>query len=141
VNPNLDFLVSLPNVVEVTIHFHTAGLTASVWMERERLRMENAGDLQSSKRLKVLRLAEVIAKYDLNKLLACRNLRMLNLVCLDSDRVRYHCSPTEPMSGFRELKNHFMVQFLQLFGGRRVDVFQFREHVDAKGNKSCTAWQ
>lgn len=89
-NPNLELLASLPNVAEATIHLHSARLTGSVWLERERLRMENAGDLQGSKRLKVIRLQEIVSKYDLNKIFACRGLRFLTLVVFDLAEVRGH---------------------------------------------------
>jgi hypothetical protein len=126
VNPSLELLASLPNVAEATIHLHSAGLTGSVWLERERLRMENAGDLAGSKRLKVLRLSEIVAKYDLNKIYACSALRVVNLVVFDSAEVRSHCNGMEPLSQFRLLRNWLMTGFLNV-QGHRVDVYLFKE--------------
>jgi hypothetical protein len=134
VNPNLEFVASLPSAAEVTIHLHTAGLTVSVWNERERLRLEKQGFLERSKQLRVLSLRDVVQKYDFEKIFACCALRVLTFVVYDCSAVRYHCDQADPLAGFRQLQNWLMMGFLQGHG-RRVDVHLVREHLDASGKK------
>ena len=134
VNPNLELVASLPSVAEVAIYLHTAGLTVSVWNERERLRLENQGFLERSKQLRVLSLRDVVQKYDLEKMLACGALRVVTLVIYDCSTVRYHCGQADPLAGFCQLQNWLMMGFLQ-DQGRRVDVQLVRERLDANGTK------
>ncbi|KAF2787698.1 hypothetical protein K505DRAFT_209536, partial [Melanomma pulvis-pyrius CBS 109.77] len=95
-NPNLLLCNILPHLQELTINFHTAGMTISAWSERDRIRMENEGNLRRSKQLKVLRMADVVRKYDLNRIFRCRNISLVRLICWDSAIVRYHSQNGDP---------------------------------------------
>lgn len=101
-NPALAFATFLPNLSEIWITFHTAGLTASAWSERERLRLEPM-EFDKSKQLKVLRLDNVIRHYDLERLLDCKNVKVIHLEVIESEMVAFYTKVGDPLSPLRDL--------------------------------------
>ncbi|KAF2279650.1 uncharacterized protein EI97DRAFT_482329 [Westerdykella ornata] len=114
-NPFLVFMSRLPEVREVTITFHTGGLTGSAFTERDRLRIE-AEDLDRSKQLKVLRLNEIIRFYDLPRLFDCKSLRKINLQCITSDMVSRYTKGGHPLAPFMELVGWVRQGFVDVNG-------------------------
>jgi hypothetical protein len=119
-NPFLAFLTRLPAIQEVTITFHTAGLTASAYNERDRLRFE-ATDLEKSKVLKVIRLPDLTRHYGLNQLFACKTLKTVHLECVESEMVAYFTRHGDPLSPFRDLI-HWIQQGFRDAHGTEVQV-------------------
>ena len=119
-NPCLAFASSLPAVEEITLAFHTAGLTTSNWAERERLRIE-AYDVEKSKQLKVLRLQDVIKNYDLERIFRCKALKKVHLECYNSPMVQYFTRSSEPLSPFHDLQHWIQSGFMDFYG-KNVEV-------------------
>jgi hypothetical protein len=100
--PSLAFAASLPAVQELSITFHTAGLTTSAYNERERIRLE-ATDLEKSKQLRVLRLDDVVKRYDLARIFDCPRLTHVHLECINSEMVVFFARAADPLGPFRDL--------------------------------------
>jgi hypothetical protein len=62
-----------------------------------------AADLEKSKHLKVIRLPDFTRHYDLQRLFACKSLRAIHLLCIESEMVNYHVKNGDPLSPFRDL--------------------------------------
>ncbi|KAF2014537.1 hypothetical protein BU24DRAFT_463318 [Aaosphaeria arxii CBS 175.79] len=114
-NPMLAFATTLPNLKEMAITFHTAGLTASKYTERDRLLMEDDGYLEMSKQLRVLHLSELINRYGLQDLFRCRSLEAVHLECIESDIVAYHVGEDDPTRPFYELVQYIRTVFKDRF--------------------------
>ncbi|KAF2743271.1 hypothetical protein M011DRAFT_489822 [Sporormia fimetaria CBS 119925] len=121
-NPYMGFLLSLPNIEELTLTLHTAGLTAPMYTDAEVARMEaRNGDSELVRDLKVLTLKQIIAHYDLGRLLECNRLRVVNLQCIDSPMVAHFSKTADPVSVVVELVAHLEQGFFARYG-RRVAV-------------------
>ncbi|KAF2703848.1 hypothetical protein K504DRAFT_519727 [Pleomassaria siparia CBS 279.74] len=118
-NPWLALCATLPNLEEVSLNFHTAGLTTSTWTERQRIRLETGGLMIQSKDLRCLRLADVVRKYDIDRLFQVRTLRKVHLTCWDSQIVKFHVNNGDPLRCFRELESYIISGFYDI--GSRVD--------------------
>ncbi|KAF2107684.1 hypothetical protein BDV96DRAFT_672824 [Lophiotrema nucula] len=101
-NPALMFAAQLPYLADVTLIFHTAGLTESCYGERDRIRMESI-NLEQSKSLRCIRLNDVIDFYDMRRLLECNNLQVLRLDLIKSSIVERYCQQGDPASTYRDL--------------------------------------
>lgn len=119
-NPYLEICAGLPNLQELTLTFHTAGLTTSRWHERERIKME-ATDLEKSKELKVLRVTDVSGRYDLAALWRCPGLQVLHLECLNSPIVAHFVKVGDPLGPFRDLV-HFLSDGFRQYCGTQVQI-------------------
>lgn len=116
-NPSLAFLASLPAVQEVSLVFHTAGLTTSAFAEKDRLRIE-IQDLERSKSLKVIRMSDLVRHYGLGQLFACKTLKTVHLVCYNSEMVAFWVGAGDPLSSFRDLIHWIQQGFAQTHGTR-----------------------
>ncbi|KAF2868250.1 hypothetical protein BDV95DRAFT_610212 [Massariosphaeria phaeospora] len=103
VNPSLEFSAWLPNLQEVTLRFHTAGLTISRWSEKVRIEKELAGDWPGSKQLKLRKLDNVVEFYDLPALFNCNELKIVHLECVDSLMVRGYLTHGNALTVFDEI--------------------------------------
>ncbi|KAF2030894.1 hypothetical protein EK21DRAFT_111561 [Setomelanomma holmii] len=83
-NPYLAILTSLPNLEQLSITLHTAGLTTSCFGERQMINLE-ASDPVRAKERKVMALADVVAKYELNGFFACKGLRRVKVEWVDCE--------------------------------------------------------
>ena len=103
-NPYLMICTMLKDSLEeLTIDFHTAGLTCSRFSEKTRIEIEKS-DPEKSKELRVQRLGEVTDFYGLTAIFGCHKLRRLHLECFDSQIVRYFTKTGDPLSPFRDLQ-------------------------------------
>jgi hypothetical protein len=102
-NPYIVAAAALTNLRELTLSLHTAGLTASIYGEKERMQLEK-DDLRKSKELKALPARSVAAKYGLGGLFNCKELRTIKLTCIDSDIVAYYCKASNPVSVVYDVK-------------------------------------
>lgn len=119
-NPYLEVVGNLPFLSELSLTFHTAGLTHSRYGERDRLKIEET-DIEKSKELKVTRVADVVRKYDLSSVFKCTSLRILRLECFDSQIVDHFTGTVDQFSSFRELQYFFIDGFRQ-YCGREIQV-------------------
>ena len=117
-NPSLDLCAKLPKVTEVTLGFHTAGLTTSWYCERDRMHMEKAGMFERSKQLKVMRAEDALRRYGIPYLFGCRSVKVVKLTCYDSALVRSHCGLQEPLKAFFDLRHYIISGFLDNIGGK-----------------------
>jgi hypothetical protein len=109
-NPYIVTAAHMSYLEEITLGFHTAGLTCSVFGEKERMKLELT-DLVKSKELRPLSCKDIVAKYGLLGLFACPRLQAVHLNCIDSDMVAYYCKTSNPTNVVHELaewlKNEF----------------------------------
>jgi hypothetical protein len=103
-NPYIDEMKELPNLSTVSLGFHTAALTESLWSEKYRLQLEEEGEVEKSKQLRVLSVRSIVEFYDLQILFTFEALKTLNLNCIDSEQVGYWSTvkPTEAMHGLKQ---------------------------------------
>lgn len=103
-NPYIDEMKELPNLSNVSLGFHTAALTESLWSEKYRLQLEEDGEMEKSKQLRVLSVRSIVEFYDLQILFTFEALKTLNLNCIDSEQVGYWLAvkPTEAMDGLKQ---------------------------------------
>jgi len=114
-NPYIVTAAHLNCLGEITLNFHTAGLTVSVFGEKERMQLEQQ-DLRKSKELRPLAIRDVVAKYGLVGLFMCTNLNTINLTCIDSDIVAYFCKTSNPTSVVHEIAEFIKDGFLRRQG-------------------------
>jgi hypothetical protein len=115
-NPMLALFDDLPNIKELGLTFHTAGLTASVHSERERLQLENTHQFDKSKQLKVMRQDQVGNKYGLQDILHLPKLRVLRLDCIKSRMVSTYCRASDPLSVFNDVGNWLKQGYVNMTG-------------------------
>ena len=119
-NPYFDILKLLPNLRNLTLQFHNAGLTVAVHHERERIRLENLGLLEESKAMRVLSPNEVGRFYKLEDCFLLQGLATLNLTCLDSELNAHFVRGAHPTQGMQHLQQWFQAGFARR--GRKVQV-------------------
>jgi hypothetical protein len=112
-NPYLDFTKGLASLERLGLTFHSAGLTTSVWHERERLVLENQGLIERSKELRVRRTAEVVAFYKLEDVFEMRETKLesLTLTLVDSELVGHFVKTGSVLALFGELEGYFKQGF------------------------------
>jgi hypothetical protein len=111
-NPYIVTAAHLNYLQELTLNFHTAGLTMSVFGEKERMQLEKQ-DLPKSKELRPLAINDVVAKYGLDGLFMCGNLHTIHLTCIDSDLVAYFCKISNPVSVVHDLADYIKEGFIR----------------------------
>jgi hypothetical protein len=121
-NPYLDFAKNLAHLSHLGLTFHTAGMTTSIWHERERISLENQGLVERSKELRVLRVAEVVAFYKLEDVFEMRGTKLerLTLTLVESELVAHWVKVGSARTPFQELERYFKEGFQSR--GMRVEV-------------------
>ncbi|KAF2648412.1 hypothetical protein K491DRAFT_722582 [Lophiostoma macrostomum CBS 122681] len=121
-NPMIALLDEMPNVTELGLTFHTAGLTSSFHSERDRLSFENSQQFDKSKQLKVMRKDQVANRYGLQDLFQLRNLQVLRLECIKSKMVAAYCRASDPLSVFNDVGNWLKQGYSNQNGDRQIVV-------------------
>ncbi|KAF2676501.1 hypothetical protein K458DRAFT_279036, partial [Lentithecium fluviatile CBS 122367] len=119
-NPYVMAATALTNLRELHLTFHTAGLTTSVYGEKERMALEKK-NLEKSKEIKALRGTDVVKHYGLEALFACRELQVVDITCIDSDIVAYFCKASNPTNVTYEVAEYIKDGFRNYYG-REVEV-------------------
>ncbi|KAF2732341.1 hypothetical protein EJ04DRAFT_566029 [Polyplosphaeria fusca] len=111
-NPYLAFAYHCPNLIEITLRFHTAGTTRSRWNERERIRLELAGEFDTSKKLVLVSDDEFRNFYGLHQIFEFKSIKVVNLQCQLSREVKYNMvEGHDPVIPFYSLRNWIQHEF------------------------------
>jgi hypothetical protein len=111
------FLTAAANFVnlrDLGLSFHTAGLTHSIFGEKQRMEIERT-DLEKSKELMPYKLIDVVDKYGLEALFHCKELVSMTLTCIDSDIVAHHVKHTNPVNLVHEIAGYFREGYLKFY--------------------------
>ncbi|KAH9861678.1 hypothetical protein J1614_011431 [Plenodomus biglobosus] len=119
-NPFLQLAATLPNVTEIALTMHTAGITTSCWTETQQLDLESI-DLARSQERKVLPLSDVLARYNYQAMFRCNSVRRIRLEYLESQLVAQFCVTGRPLDLLRALRTYLVHGFSSL--GKAVEVF------------------
>lgn len=111
-NPYMQMCHNLPNLRELSLTFHAAGLTNQRWSERQVVALEQGNPEASMERI-LLSLQEVVHRYELDVLLACSSLRCLRLNYIKSDMTAYFCRVGSPLDILEELRRYVDKGFAQ----------------------------
>jgi hypothetical protein len=87
-HPAMEMANTLPNLAQIALRLHTAGITVSCYSEREMVAIE-AHDPERAKARKVMHLQDIIAKYELSALFSCRALRHVRIEYIDCGMTRF----------------------------------------------------
>jgi hypothetical protein len=87
-HPAMEMAVTLPNLQQIAFRLHTAGITVSCYSEREMVAIE-AHDPERAKARKVMHLQDIVAKYELSAIFACRNIRRVRIEYIDCEMTRH----------------------------------------------------
>ncbi|KAJ8112692.1 hypothetical protein OPT61_g4999 [Boeremia exigua] len=116
-NPYMQMCRNLPNLRELSLTIHTAGLTNQRWAERQIIALEKMNPEAAKERI-LLPLREIVRRYELDALFACVELRRLQLEYIDSAMTAYFCkvgSPVDVLQVLKEyLENGFSKRGLQI---------------------------
>ncbi|KAJ4352061.1 uncharacterized protein N0V89_007407 [Didymosphaeria variabile] len=119
-NPYIDVCNGLIHLEKLSLTFHTAGLTTSVWKEKDRIALENQGLLEKSKELRVMRASEVIAHYKLEDVFELKVLSVLELILINSELVGHFVKVGSVLTPLKDLQDYFKEGFSRQ--GRKVQV-------------------
>ncbi len=109
-NPNVQMAQHLGNLRELTFKMHTAGITTSAFGERQMIQLEREG-LERSKERRCLRLADVVAKYELDGLFECRCLRRICIQYIECEMTRHFCRVGNPVNILQGLQTRLIQGF------------------------------
>lgn len=129
-NPYLQMCRNLPNLQELSLTFHTAGLTEQRWAERQVIALEAHKPAAAKERI-LLSLREVKTRYELEALFACGRLRRLTLNYIESEMVSYFCKVGSPLEVLQEIKAYLAHGFA--LRGMDVVIELIREEVETWG--------
>ncbi len=111
-NPYIQMCRNLPNLCELCLTFHTAGLTNQRWAERQIISLEQTNPEAAKERI-ILSVPEVVRRYELDALFACIGLRHLRLEYIDSAMTAYFCKVGSPVDVLQALKVYLVQGFLK----------------------------
>jgi hypothetical protein len=117
-NPYFQMTATLPNLQFLALRLHTAGVTTSAFGEKKMVELE-ATDPVAAKERKVLKLMDLVHKYELNGLFVCKHLRRLRLEFVESEMVGFFTKEGNPVDVLKELQMHF----INGFAYNRMEVF------------------
>lgn len=111
-NPYLQMCRNLPNLRELSLTMHTAGLTNQRWAERQIIALERNNPDAAKERI-VLSVQEVAHRYALDALFTCSGLRSLRIEYIESDMTAYFCKVGNPVSVLHDTKAYLEQGFMQ----------------------------
>lgn len=109
-NPYFQMTATLPNLQFLAIRLHTASVTESAFGEKEMVEMERS-DPVAAKERKVIRLMDVLDRYEMNGVFACRSLRRVRLEFVESDMVAFFTKDGNPIDVLKALQMHLINGF------------------------------
>ncbi|KAK7190436.1 hypothetical protein DPSP01_005332 [Paraphaeosphaeria sporulosa] len=123
-NPYLDFVKAIPNLEHLALTFHSAGLTGSVYTEKDRIALENNGKVEESKELKVLKKKDVVAFYKLDDVFELKRTRISKVTCylIDSELVGHFVKKGAALDVFEEFQDYFEKGFKKVKREIHVDL-------------------
>ncbi|KAH3962336.1 hypothetical protein HBI38_181930 [Parastagonospora nodorum] len=102
-NPYFVLTKTLVGLQDISLRFHTAGITTSRFGERQMLAIE-AVEPERAKERKVMRLDDVVDKYGLGGIFACPQLRRIRVEFIDCPRTRYFTRVGDAVLLLREIQ-------------------------------------
>lgn len=117
-NPYFQMTASLPHLEELTFTLHTAGITTSCFGERQMVQLE-ATDPQRAKERKIMRLHDVVAKYELNALFACACLRRVRIEYIECEMTAFFTKVGNAV----DLLHDIQAFLINGFAGHGLNVF------------------
>lgn len=118
-NPYLQMCLNLPNLCELSLTVHPAGLTSQRWAERQIVVLE-ATNPEAAKERILLPLREVVRFYELDALFACRMLQNLRLEYIESPMITHFCTVGNPMDVAQGIEAYLEQGFYEQ--GMQVDL-------------------
>ncbi|KAF1968016.1 hypothetical protein BU23DRAFT_572696 [Bimuria novae-zelandiae CBS 107.79] len=112
-NPYLDLAARISGLKHLSLGFHTASLTTSIWKEREHMQFEKQGEIQRSKELRPLSVQEVADFYNLDQIFALRAITVIHLTCVDSEPNAHFVKTGNAVGTFNALKAYLEGGFLR----------------------------
>lgn len=125
-NPYLEMCRNLPNLQELTLAMHSAGLTKQRWAERQITELERNNPEAAKERIK-LSVREAVQSYELDALFACDSLRRLRIEYVESEMTAYFCKVGDPMDVLRDLKTYLEQGFVRQAMQVVVELVQISE--------------
>lgn len=104
-NPYLRLCSNLPNLQELSLTFHTAGLTKPRWAEHQISPLEQSQSEAVKERI-LLPLREVVLRYELDAVFAFGSLRRLQLCYIESEMTAYFCKVGSPLDVLEEMNTY-----------------------------------
>jgi hypothetical protein len=117
-NPYFEMTSTLPALEEMSLRLHTAGITTSRFTERQMVALE-ATDPGRARERKVMLVEEVVRKYELDAIFACRRLCHVRVEYVACERIRFFTRVGDPVHLLREVQM-YLVNGCALHG---LDVF------------------
>ncbi|KAF3035649.1 hypothetical protein E8E12_001011 [Didymella heteroderae] len=111
-NPYLQMCRNLPNLRELGLTMHTAGLTNQRWAERQVIALER-NNLEAAKERIVISLQEAVHRYELDALFACGGLRQLRVEYIESAMTAHLCKFGDPVDILQSVKTYLEHAFAQ----------------------------
>ncbi|KAH7378365.1 hypothetical protein BKA66DRAFT_467140 [Pyrenochaeta sp. MPI-SDFR-AT-0127] len=109
----------LPNLRQISFTIHTAGITASAFSERQMIAIEANEPIRAKER-RVMRLPDVVEKYNLRALLECRSLTAISIDYIDCERTAHFVRVGDPFNLVRAVQMWLVQEFTQM--GQNVTV-------------------
>lgn len=119
-NPYIDEVKRLPNLRALSLGFHTASLTETVWTESQATELQRNEDTEHLKERRVRHVQQIVDFYKLDDILELPALQVLNLECIDSEQVEHWTRGRRPIEAMNDIKRYFDNGFYVI--GRRVQV-------------------
>jgi hypothetical protein len=102
-NPYFELCDKLPNLEELTLTLHNAGITTSRFGEREMIRLEGIEPHKARWR-KVFTLEVIVARYTLDSILMLPRLRRVRLETVVCKRTAHHTQGASAEETFKEMQ-------------------------------------
>lgn len=111
-NPYLQMCRNLPNLRELSLTLHTAGLTNQRWAERQIPVLERNNPDAAKERI-AISLQEAVHRYELDALFTCGGLRQLSIEYIESAMTAHFCKVGNPMDVVQSVKTYLEHGFAQ----------------------------
>ncbi|KAF3042578.1 hypothetical protein E8E11_001552 [Didymella keratinophila] len=111
-NPYLQMCRNLPNLRELNLTLHTAGLTNQRWAERQIHALERNNPDAAKERI-VISLQEAVHRYELDALFTCGGLHQLRVQYIESALTAHFCKVGNPMDVVQSIKAYLDHGFAQ----------------------------
>jgi hypothetical protein len=111
-NPYFQMTASLPALEEICFTLHTAGITTSCFSERQMLQLEVTEPLRAKER-KVMRLPDLVQKYEINGLFACQRVKYIRIEYIDCEMTAFFTKVGSVVGVLREVQTYLVNGFVQ----------------------------
>jgi hypothetical protein len=103
INPYFELCAKLPNLEDLTLTLHNAGITTSCFGEREMIRLEGV-EPEKARWRKVFALEVIVARYALDAILTFPRLRRVRFETVICKRTAHHTQGASATETFKEIQ-------------------------------------